>query len=119
MKKIFTLIIMFLLVTTIISCGSNTDYTKEFSYLPKYENMELEKVIEPNNDSEYSTATYIISDANREAVMEGYEKVLHSDNWKTTYDNKPNLITVEKEEHEATIMAYQEENNVKLAIAIK
>jgi len=68
MKKIFTIVITFLLVVTIISCGSKANYTEEFSYLPKYENMELEKVIEPSSDNEYSTATYIINDAKKEGV---------------------------------------------------
>jgi len=69
--------------------------------------------------SELQKVTYTIKNAELENVLTEYETILHKDGWKTTLDGKPNMLQLEKENHTALIIVYNQDNAVRLEVTSK
>lgn len=121
------LILLSFLFLFLTSCAPRISYTKEFPYLPSYKNMvaELEEKNEKQGQenekqlSELQKVTYTIKNAELENVLTEYETILHKDGWKTTLDGKPNMLQLEKENHTALIIVYNQDNAVRLEVTSK
>jgi len=138
-KKIFVYISSFFLILSLTACNakapnsskspentSNTaqttvTYTKEFSYLPTYSNMELQSVAPPDN-IQMVNAKYIIKNTTTDIVLNTYAKTLTNDGWtvKTlSQDNKQYCLNAQKSNHIATLLPDQNGNDVLLIVASK
>jgi len=82
----------------------------------KNENQEQEN---EEQLSELQKVTYTIENAKLENVLTEYETILHEDGWKTTLDGKPNMLQLEKENHTALIIVYNQDNEVRLEVTSK
>lgn len=124
------LLILLTLSIFLISCGPRVSYTKEFPYLPSYNNMvaktnetennETDNVEENENQTpELKKVTYVVKDVDMENALSEYEEILNNDGWKTTFDGKPNMLQVEKDDHTALILIYSKNNEILLDITSK
>ena len=62
---------------------------------------------------------YIIKDKKIVSIADEYEKILNDNGWKTTDNKKPNVFTVEKEDHKAVIVPSEDKINTNLFIFSK
>jgi len=124
MKRIFVLFMIFN-IFLISSCSPRVTYTKEFPYLPAYKNMTLETAEGDAEEEDTQAAgepikrTYIVQNVPAENVLAEYEEILNEDGWTTTLDGKPQMIEVKKDEHEAMIIVYEQDDAVKMDITAK
>ncbi len=125
MKRMFILLVLVPLTLFCISCSPRISYTKEFPYLPSYNNMvaksnEMENGVENEEQTgELKKVTYTIKDVDIENILTEYEKILQDDGWKITLDGKPNMLQIEKDEHTALIVVYSGDNEVLMDITSK
>ncbi|MCM1990261.1 hypothetical protein [Oceanirhabdus seepicola] len=118
MKRISVSFLFLLFAVSFIACNQEITYTEEFNYLPKYEGMVIEDFKEPI-EGQMGIAVYKLKDASPEDVLKKYERLLKKDGWKVTKDNKPANLTVEKENHQATIATSKTEEGTTLTIMSK
>ncbi|ABR50246.1 hypothetical protein Amet_4165 [Alkaliphilus metalliredigens QYMF] len=112
MKRMFVFILSLLMLATMASCASSNNgeseddnrYTKEFPYLPDYE--ESMKLIEfkEGEGEDLDIGTYSIPNTTPEGFLSRYEEILVENGWENTLDNKPISINMKKEEHIAIIL---------------
>lgn len=114
MKK--NMLLIFICIITLVGCKA-TNYTSEFPYVPSHPNMEfIEFTYQGEEENDYTTATYKVSDLTQEQVMEEYLKILEEDSWEITFVNMPLLIQASKNENDIHIFSFLEDNDVILAI---
>ncbi|MDR7856930.1 hypothetical protein [Tissierella sp.] len=124
MKKVIFVILIctFVLVGCTTTDNSaednNTNYTKEFPFLPNHPDMKFVEILQQGKENEYSSATYIVKNATQEKVIEDYIDILESDSWNLTVD-KPILINATKDDHQVNIYINPADNDVSLTIVAK
>ncbi|MGC7871261.1 hypothetical protein ACPUYX_06975 [Desulfosporosinus sp. SYSU MS00001] len=127
MKKIATFILLFLLVVGLTACNSkppsdtsqNTvTYTKEFSYLPAYNNMQYQNLTQTGQSQ---TARYLIKNTTVDKVLKDYGDILKNDgwtlSWSYTKDKKPASLVAQKDNHTVALLPRQSNKNVLLMIS--
>lgn len=129
MKKVFLLFIVVVSIFIMFACTSskNNDidnsikYTKEFPYLPSYEDeMELIEFKE-GEKGEVDIATYLVKNTSPNEFLARYEELLIANGWKNSFDNKPVSINMEKDDHIAIIITppIKDETSLKVMIYSK
>ena len=103
MKKrtiIICAVALVLIVTAVVVIFNLTKvtYTKQFSYLPKYNNMQVDKYTPPKGN-QFGNAVYNVANGDYNSFLTNYEKVLQKDGWKITLDKKPANIEATKAKH--------------------
>lgn len=141
MKKLIVLISMFLLLIGLTACGNSTSpkvnntktsvgtndtkkinitYTKEFSYLPAYSNMELQSITTPTDKNKLITAKYIIKNTTTDKVLNEYSDIFKKDGWEVDMslykDKKPFSATAKKANHVAILTPEQNGSDIVLTI---
>ncbi len=118
MKKFSVFLLILLIVESLIGCNKQITYTSEFEYLPMYKGMVVEDFKEPSEEG-MGIAVYKLKGLSSDEVLGKYESLLKKYGWKTTQDNKPASITVEKDNHKAIIATSKTEEGTKLTIMSK
>ncbi|KLU64297.1 hypothetical protein DEAC_c37270 [Desulfosporosinus acididurans] len=123
MKKAFYCLMVLMILTAVVSCGTkppnttanntaNTSsnssnaktYTKEFSYLPAYNGIKSAVSYKPASTAQpLGKATYIIQNAKDTQVFENYEALLKKDGWTITHEEKVINFSAKKQDHIANI----------------
>ncbi|WP_088188342.1 hypothetical protein [Desulfosporosinus sp. FKA] len=123
MKKTFYCLMVLMILTTVVSCGtkppnttannaantssnsSNTKtYTEEFSYLPAYNSVKSAVSYKPASTAQpLGEATYIIQNTKDTQVFENYEALLKKDGWTISQEKKVVSFTAKKQDHVANI----------------
>lgn len=127
MRKIAAFSLIFLILLSLTACSAKTPsettqtvtYTKEFSYLPSYNNMEFQSLTQtPQNQS---IAKYLIKNTTTEKVLNDYGDILKKDgwteNWSYTKDKKPASLVAQKDNHTVSFLPQQTKSNVILIIS--
>ncbi len=89
------------------------------------ENNEIDNNETDNNEEnenqtpELKKVTYVVKDVDIENALSEYEEILINDGWQTTFDGKPNMLQVEKDDHTALILIYSKNNEILLDITSK
>ncbi|SHK14475.1 hypothetical protein [Paramaledivibacter caminithermalis] len=118
MKKV--VIVLLCLVGLIsISCGRSYNYSEEATYLPVHKNMTFQSVDKGEKENELTKIVYTMDNIDFENALAEYEETLTQDGWSIVTDSKPNLIEVKKDNHIATVIAYEKDNKVYLDIMTK
>lgn len=98
-KIIYSILVIILIIVGIISVNlRKIKYTKEFTYLPQYKNMKVDKY-EPTKEEQFGNAVYKVENEDYDTYLKKYEKVLKKDGWKINKDEKPSTIEAEKGKH--------------------
>lgn len=107
-------------MTIIIFLNNNSkvSYTKEFAYLPKYKNMQVE-TFEDTKDGQFGNAVYTLKGVKYKTFLSKYEKVLIRDGWKVAEDKKPESIEVTKGDHIARINAVDSKSYITILLWTK
>lgn len=138
MKKFLSIFIIPILSISLISCSTNKSnnsnntaksnitsnvkitYTKEFSYLPTYDNMEFQSITTPTDKNKMLTAKYIIKSTTTDKVLNDYAGILKKDGWTVNMslykDGKPFSAAAQKDKHIATLIPQQSGNDVILTV---
>ncbi|OFI05809.1 hypothetical protein CLOACE_15040 [Clostridium acetireducens DSM 10703] len=75
-KKLISILAIFALILILVIYNNNKIiYTKQFTYLPKYNDVKLENFEKPRKE-QIGTATYKIKDSKSQNVMNDYFKKL-------------------------------------------
>ncbi|WP_432408757.1 hypothetical protein [Wukongibacter sp. M2B1] len=119
MKKKYLLFLILTIVLSVSGCGNKITYSENLPYLPLHKNMTLETFEEPKTEEELAKSIYAISGTSFDDFLNEYEEIFHEDGWETTLDNKPNMLTVQKKDHEATVIIYEKEGALKAEIMSK
>jgi hypothetical protein len=126
-RKIANVSLILLLLFGLTACNTKSPsdtsqptvtYTKEFSYLPTYKNMEFQSITQtPQNQS---IAKYLIKNTTTEKVLTEYGDILKEDgwteNWSYTKDKKPASLIVQKDNHTVALLPQQNKSDVILTI---
>ena len=119
-KKFILLLLAISFVIMSYSCGKmQITYTKEFSYLPAYSGMVLTSQGSKPDKNGFKGAVYVVKNSISSDVLKQYQKLLNGDGWKTTTDNKPIDIVMDKASHRAIITATQNKSDAYLTIVTK
>lgn len=119
MKKKYILFLIVVICLIISACGERIAYSENLPYLPLHKNMTLDTFEEPKAQGELAKSTYSVANTSFDDFLNEYEAIFQEDGWETTLDNKPNMLTVKKKDHEATVIAFQKEGSVKTEIMSK
>ena len=119
-KKIITGVLALIIIVTAVVIFNLTKitYTKEFSYLPKYKNMLVNKY-EPSKNEQFGNAVYYVSNGDYEKFLTKYQKVLEKDGWKITVDKKPENLEATKDKHIVRINVVNSKEKLMLLIWTK
>lgn len=120
MKKLSNLLLILILLTALVACGTKTTYTKEISYLPSYSSdMKLDNFTPTDKKTGFSTASYIISNTTNKDVLQNYKDILKKDGWTITQDLTPNSLAAKKDTHSVSLIPKQNYADVQLLILAK
>ncbi|AFM39367.1 hypothetical protein Desaci_0295 [Desulfosporosinus acidiphilus SJ4] len=128
MRRIAACFLLIFLVLGVTACNTKTPngttqntvtYTKEFSYLPAYGNMEYQSLTETNQGQ---TARYLIKNTTVDKVLTGYGDILKTDgwtlNWSYTKDKKPASLVAQKDNHTVALLPRQDNKDVLLIVSV-
>ncbi|MFZ5968869.1 MAG: hypothetical protein ACOYVK_17070 [Bacillota bacterium] len=107
MKKIVLLLIFIMSINT---TACQLLGKKEFSQLPKYENMEQVDFQEAETPEGLDKAIYTLDNTTAEDFLNEYEKKMHAEGWTTTNDNKPVSIDLKKD-NQITVVVVKPTND--------
>ena len=96
--------------------SSKVIYSNEAKYLAITEDMKMEKYMPPSEMLPQIAITYTVKNIKAKDFLGKYEKLLHTDGWKTVLDKKPENIMVEKDEHQAAIILQQVDKDLNILI---
>lgn len=118
-KILYSIIGIIIVIVGVIGFNSRKiTYTKEFTYLPQYKNMKVEKYQKVQNN-QFGNAVYKLQRAQYKEALNGYEKILKRDGWTIVKENKPEDIEVKKEKHIAKIHAVNSKDYVIILVWTK
>lgn len=118
-KILYSIIAIILIIIGIFIFNSRKiTYTKEFSYLPQYKNMKVEKC-QSVKDNQFGNAIYKLEGVEYKDFIDNYGKVLKRDGWTIIKENKPEDIEVKKDKHIAKIHAVNCKDYVTILIWTK
>ena len=108
--------------STINGSSTKTTYTKEFSYLPAYNNDMKAVSTKPADNQGFITAYYAIKNITGTNVLQSYENILKKNGWTIAQEQKTSDVVgfiAKKDTHQATIILLQKNNDVAMAIVSK
>ncbi|KEI16747.1 hypothetical protein [Clostridium haemolyticum] len=118
-KILYSIIAIIVIITGIFIFNSRKiTYTKEFTYLPQYKNMRVEKC-QPVKDNQFGNAVYKLEGVDYKKFINNYVKILKRDGWTVVKENKPEDIEVKKDKHIAKIHAVDSKDYVTILIWTK
>lgn len=118
-KILYSIVAIIIVIVGIAAFNSRKiTYTKEFTYLPQYKNMTVDKYQEPKNN-QFGNAIYKLKGVQYKEALNGYEKILKRDGWKITKDNKPEHIEAQKSNHIVKINAVDSKGYITILIWTK
>lgn len=120
-KKILYGTIIGIIIVIIVVFAFNSrkmTYTKEFTYLPQYKSMKVDKY-QPTKNNQFGNAVYKLQGAQYKQALNDYEKILKRDGWKITKDGKPEHVEAEKSNHVVKINAVDSKGYVTILIWTK
>ncbi|MGC7869947.1 hypothetical protein ACPUYX_00295 [Desulfosporosinus sp. SYSU MS00001] len=123
MKKARYCLMVLMILTTAVSCGtknpitttnnaaktsSNSSnaitYTEEFSYLPAYNGVKSAVSYKPASTTQpLGEATYLIQNTKDTKVFEDYEALLKKNGWTITQEKQVISFSAKKQDHVANI----------------
>lgn len=103
----------------VTTANTKITYTKEFTYLPSYDTMQLYEQIPSTTKTPYVTAKYNIKNTTDARAFQDYESILKKDGWTITQDRKYYSISAKKNAHLATIVIQKYDANIRFIIISK
>jgi predicted small lipoprotein YifL len=117
--KVIKVLCVMLLILSMSACGvKGPTYLKEYSYLPAHDNMTIVEEAK-ENEGGFLEATYEVKESSYDEVLNEYEQILVKDGWKITNDQKPGIITAEKDTHQAIFIPRIDNEKLLLLVSAK
>ncbi|WP_050608142.1 hypothetical protein [Clostridium niameyense] len=93
-----SIVILIIILGAFIFNSQRISYTKEFTYHPKYKNMQVQKSESAKRDN-LGNAVYKVKGTKYKSYLKGYKRVLEKDGWKIIKDNNLENIEAKKDGH--------------------